>query len=849
MVDRQTTDVPRDFPACDREPIQSPGHIQPFGFLIALMPDGRVSHVSANIERFTGVAAQAWLGQPLDLLISPPAAHMLRDRMTALHGPDAIERIFALSLIDGGPAFDIAIHMAGDSVVVEAEPAATDEREAAPLVRAMAVRLRHSETMADFLRDGARHVQALTGFDRVMVYRFDRTGDGDVVAEALRGRKDSYFGLHYPASDIPAQARALYLRSPFRVIADIAAIPVPILPDTGLDQSLSVLRAVAPVHIQYLRNMGVAASLSISIIVDGRLWGLFACHHYGARLPSFAYRTAAELFGELFSMMLERRERREAGDHDKRSRAIVDLMRAELALNPDLLIDAQRLGDLMFDVIPADGIGISLGGLLRTSGAAPDDERFAALIAELAERPDRGALIVGTIPPASGDMTGRPAGYIALPLPRSAQDHIVLFRCERLASIHWAGRPEKVASPIGGLSPRDSFEAWTELVRGQCDPFSAIERRAADMIRTALLETLVRISGDMIVPVMPAGTGQDMVIAELNHRVRNILALIRGLISQTRSGAETADSFIETLDERVQALARAHNQITDRQEGPARLSELIETEAEAYLGPDRDRVRITGRDVLIRSTAFTTLALVLHEMTTNAVKYGALSRSGHVEVEIALDGAGDLLVAWVEKGGPPVIAPSARGFGSTIIERSIPHDLGGAVTFDFPPAGFQARLRIPARHIAGVSMDHHPRSLPTYIALGAHPLTGRTVLLVEDNMIIAMDCEQALRSLGADDVITAATVADALAMIAATDFDIALLDFNLEDETSLSIADALAERAIPFAFATGYDGNIQNRGHENAPVVSKPYGVAQLVPMLHILGFAQDPGNALRAAS
>src|SRR5262249_54262838 len=161
-----------------------------------------------------------------------------------------VERLFSLKLREGYPLFDVAVHFSGQSVVIEAEPAAGDESEAGNMVRSMIARLQKADTIAAFLREGARHVRALTGFDRVMVYRFARAGSGEVAAEALRAGADSFLGLNYPASDIPAQARALYLRNPFRIIADVRAEPVPIVPGldpsgAALDQSLSILRAVS----------------------------------------------------------------------------------------------------------------------------------------------------------------------------------------------------------------------------------------------------------------------------------------------------------------------------------------------------------------------------------------------------------------------------------------------------------------------------------------------------------------------------------------------------------------------------------------------------------------------------
>ncbi len=832
-----------DFTDCDREPINVPGRIQTHGFLIALTPDWVVDKVSANIEAFTGSPPEAWLGQPLLPRVSPATLHALRNLAVLLFGPDAVQRAFGLVLVDGQTPFDIALHRAGDAIVIEAEPAVTDEREAAALIRAMVARLKHSIGLPEFYRDATRHVQALTGFGRVMIYRLHAEGHGEVVAEAIRGYRDSYMGLHYPATDIPAQARALYLRNSFRIIADVAAPPVPLvaLPaadgegDQPLDQSLSVLRAVAPVHIEYLRNMGVAASLSISIIVDGKLWGLFACHHPSARLPSFAYRTAAELFGEMFSLQLEGRLRRQADAHDQRARALAGLLIAEMAHDEGLLRDPRRLGDLIFDTIPADGMAICINGMVWSTDGSPNAEQCNAVTAMLAERGSPGVFATDHAAPLMpGNVFEGAAGFIAIPLMRGPRDYLLLFRAEIVRTRNWAGDPEKPAAGSDGkISPRRSFAAWAGLVRGKCEPFTTAQQEAAETIRAALIETRFREIEPVDLPVR----GHDLLIAELNHRVRNILALIQGLISQTRGSAETVEGFVMTLDYRVQSLARAHDQITSDRWGPANLKDLVATEAAAYLDDRRDRVSIDGPNVLVHPAAFTTLALVFHELMTNAAKYGALSTSGVVAIEWRADDSGNLLIDWVEQGGPPVASPSRRGFGSTIIERAIPYDLGGTAATEYRPAGFAARFSVPARHLAGVSTASAPVRLFPVIADRTSLLAGMNVLLVEDNIIIAMDCAEMLQSLGANNVTMAASVAEALEAVSAEIFQFALLDYNLGVETSLAIADVLLARGIPFSFATGYDGDVQNRGHANAPVIGKPYGTAQLVPLLRTLGF------------
>ncbi|MBG6117679.1 MULTISPECIES: HWE histidine kinase domain-containing protein [unclassified Sphingobium] len=825
---------------CDREPIHVLGTVQPFGFLIALTADWLVSRVSANSAAFIGLSPDDMLGKPVSDLLDADAIHALRNRITLLRGADSVERIFSLPLMSGGAPFDVAVHFSGPLVVIEAEPASADEMEASSTVRSMVARLAQADGMTAFLRDGARQVRALTGFDRVMVYRFADGGDGEVVAEALRPGIDSFFGLHYPASDIPVQARALYLRNIFRVIADVHAQPVPIVPTldpTGaaLDMSLCLTRAVSPIHIEYLRNMGVGASLSISIIVEGRLWGLFACHHYAPRLPTFAQRSAAELFGQIFSMMLESRERAETADYEGKARQVADRLMSAVAQDHDLLSNARWLGDIIFDTIPADGVGVYIDGQISLSGLTPDTAAFAGIVSMLnrvAASQVYTTDALGRVLPEAAAYADRASGLLAIPLSRRPRDYVVLFRAEQLRAVRWAGNQDKHIEygPNGPrLTPRKSFEEWSELVKGTALPFAPAQLRVAEALRTALLEVVLRLSDSADAERQRAHEKQELLIAELNHRVRNILALIRGLLSQTRSSAVSVEDFIGTLESRIHALARAHDQITADRWSPARLYDLIEVEAGVYLGERRDRVRLSGPNVLLTPGCFTVMALVIHEMLTNAAKYGALSDNGTVTIDWRVDQDGSLLIDWRESGGPVVVAPTRRGFGSTVIERSIPYDLDGRAEIHYRLAGLEAHFCIPSTHVVSVLPDvvGTDRSRPV-IAVTPALLKGRHVLLVEDNMIIAMDGEDALRDLGAD-VTTAATIARAREALQQHPVDLAVLDFNLGAETSMPVADLLAEQGIPFLFATGYgDGLELPDRFADVTLVKKPYSGATL---------------------
>ncbi|EJC80933.1 bacteriophytochrome (light-regulated signal transduction histidine kinase) [Rhizobium leguminosarum bv. trifolii WSM2297] len=831
---------PVDLTNCDREPIHQLGAVQPFGFLLAISSDWIVTRASANLAEFLGIAQPDALGRPVTSLITPESLHTIRNKLTTLRGFD-VEHIFGVALTSGQDRFDLAVHMNEGGVIIEGERCQEGRRDASSLsMRSMMSRLDHTETMEAFFRDGARQARALTGFDRVMVYRFDESGSGEVVAEAARAGIGSFLGLHYPASDIPVQARALYLRNLFRIIADVDAVPVAILPELDengqpLDLSMSVLRSVSPIHIEYLKNMGVGASLSISIVVDGKLWGLFACHHYGPRLPSAQSRSTAELFGQMFASRLESRERRLALDYETKARRIADRLLTSVADNASLLDDPAWLIEALADAIPADGIGVWINGRLALAGIGPNERSFATLVRHLNRNAAGSIYAVDRLAEAYPDLDldEAVAGMLAIPISRSPRDYVVLFRQELVRTVRWGGDPLKPVEygPNGPrLTPRKSFEAWSELVRGRSLPFTEAERRVAETIRVTLIEVVLRLTDEASMARQAANERQELLIAELNHRVRNILSLITGIIRQSQTTSISVGDYIRQIEGRVQSLARAHDQITRDHWAPASLRQLLLAETAAYLGKNAQRIQMRGDDVLLEPQAFSTAALVFHELMTNSAKYGSLSSTGSGTVELgwSRDDEGNLHIGWRERNGPPVVEPTRHGFGSTIIRRSIPYDLGGKAEVHYLKEGLEADFNIPARHVVDPTAV---RSNPAPVGAGQRntvpenhrPLLGLKVLLVENNLIIAMDGEDILRRLGAD-VATAPSVIEAMQILAGQSFDLALLDVNLGDETSFGIADRLAAEGVPFVFATGYgEGIAQANSHSDAPVLQKPY--------------------------
>jgi CheY-like chemotaxis protein len=277
------------------------------------------------------------------------------------------------------------------------------------------------------------------------------------------------------------------------------------------------------------------------------------------------------------------------------------------------------------------------------------------------------------------------------------------------------------------------------------------------------------------------------------------------------------------LGGRIQALARAHDQITNLNWAPVALKSLVESEAGAYLGSRAGRIRMDGPDVALDPKAFATLALVVHEMMTNSAKYGALADStGQVEVGWSLDKGSRLVIEWKESGGPPVQPPARRGFGTTIIERSIPFDLNGDAELRFDLLGVRARFVVPANYVQ--MMSSTPGVTHVTAEEGAtHGLSG-TALIVEDNLIIAMSAEVILLEIGARHVESAASVVEALKSIEKLKPNFALLDLNLGSENSIAVGKKLAELKVPFIFATGYGERAPIPSElDFAPVIQKPY--------------------------
>ena len=381
---------PIDLTNCEREPIHIPSRIQPHGILLVLRePDFLILQASDSTELLPGTSAHALLGKPLSALLQPSDVDALQ--AACLQHPLDTNPVYLLTMqIQGQEAlFDAIVHRSQGMLVLELEsaPSGAARQDTYALVRQAVPLIQSARTPAKMYDAAAVQFRRISGFDRVMVYQFDPDGHGSVVAESKRDDMSPFLGLHYPASDIPAQARRLYTLNLLRLIADVAYTPADIVPTlnpvtgTVLDMSYCVLRSVSPIHVQYLRNMGVGASMSISILKDGELWGLIACHHDTARFVSYDVRTACEFVGQIVSLQFATKQ--DAADTAYQIRLkdvqmqLVALMANESTYQEGLV----RLHPNLLDFVETRGAAVSIDGGLLTLGKVPNEEFLKGFIA------------------------------------------------------------------------------------------------------------------------------------------------------------------------------------------------------------------------------------------------------------------------------------------------------------------------------------------------------------------------------------------------------------------------------------------------------------------------------------
>ena len=498
-----------DLSNCEREPIHIPGSVQPHGVLLTTTgPDGTVLQVSSNCATVFGVSAEHVLGVPVADLFHPSSQRVL---VRAMADPDAERTISPWRVMVPDPSgrpvvYDLLTHHWQGVWIIELEQATESPLTENTLtgVRTAVTRLSQTPTVGELLDRAAQIFRQLTGFDRVMVYRFDRDWNGQVVAEDRRPDLEAFLGLHYPASDIPPQARALYTTNWLRFIRDVHAVNAPLDPPLDplnqrpLDMSGSALRSVSPIHCQYLANMGVTASMSVSLIIGGNLAGLIACHHYsGPFVPPASIRATSEFLAHTLSLLLASREQDERTARSKViQEALVAFAQAASGRDSDLDGLLTEAAPELMRMLGATGMAWALEGHVATAGDSPRPEDVVRLRQWVDAQPVELMLQTDRLPldePSLADLAPVASGVLALRLA-DGQD-VMFFRPEVVHSVNWGGNPHLKELRVDGngvprLSPRGSFALWRETVRGRSEEWGEPEQEAGQQLGAQLMSVL-----------------------------------------------------------------------------------------------------------------------------------------------------------------------------------------------------------------------------------------------------------------------------------------------------------------------------------------------------------------------
>ncbi len=526
-----------DLSNCEREQIHLAGSIQPHGALLVVSdPDHLVIQASANAGDFLGLGYDV-LGKSLSELSGGLAA-----RVSA--GDDEQPRdMLAVSRcrIDrNNEEFDCFMHRPDDGGIVlefeRAGPALDVHEEIESAIRTF-LKASSIESLCDA---AAQFFKPFTGYDRVMVYRFDDEGHGEVFSEEKEPDLEPFLGNRYPATDIPQIARELYIRNRVRVLVDVGYEPVHLQPRlsplTGhdLDMSMACLRSHSPIHVQYLKNMGVAATLVASLVVGGKLWGLLACHHYKPRFLHYQVRAVCDLLCEVIATRIA------ALQSFQQAQAELSVRRIEQRLVQAVVREGDWRGALfdnpeaLLQPMAATGAALLYDGKVITTGDVPGTRQLREVGRWLDTRPRARAISTSSLireAPQFEGIVDVASGVLAAPLSTTPGEYIVWFRPERIKHVTWGGDPHKpmvIGDDPADLSPRRSFAKWHEDVEGTCDPWTAADMAAARIIGETLRDVVAQfrsvqllIAQDQLEDVSKQlrESEQPVIIADVNGRI------------------------------------------------------------------------------------------------------------------------------------------------------------------------------------------------------------------------------------------------------------------------------------------------------------------------------------------
>ncbi|EWY37401.1 hypothetical protein N825_17480 [Skermanella stibiiresistens SB22] len=706
-MERLASSQGADLTPCELEPIHIPGATQPHGALLALDPESLsvVIH-SGNAPGLLGIPLGDLRGRTLGQLVGDALVERIREAAKA-DDLDGANPLRAIGEAPGnGSCLDYAVHRHGGLIIVEAEPADAPESLPAMLPRTM-VRLRDADSLAELGRLTVEAIRHLTGYERVLIYRFDPEWNGEAIAEdKLADLEPALLGLHFPQSDIPRQARELYARNHSRFVPDRDAERVPLVAMAfgsrgeapPLDLTFARLRALSPVHLEYHRNLNVNGSMSVSVMKHGRLWGLVIGHHREPLLVPPGVRTAVTLMVDAFAMRLTEVET--TADWDERQEHVdIHARLLEQMAGADDFVGALTRGPVtLAGLFDAGGAAVIRGGSVHLVGETPSAGDVMEMVAALRQKVDGGHPVatdhLAGVSLGFAGHSGLASGALAVFFGPDHRDALIWFRPEVTRTISWGGDPNKpVSIEAGGtrILPRRSFERWTERMRGYSRPWPSWTLEIAHSLAHAIDEVIVRhqrklaeLNGKLreiealAVEKDVLLVQKDMLMREVNHRVKNSLHMIASLLSLQGDGIDDPETRRQFADahNRVSTVAQLHQRLyqTDKLQSVEfdqylhglcdDLSEFMLSEGEEYT------IEVTADPAELSTDRAIPLALIVNELVTNAFKYAyPPGAEGTIQVSFTRQENGGYLLVVADDGVglPAGFQPLNGGLGMTIV--------------------------------------------------------------------------------------------------------------------------------------------------------------------------------------
>ena len=484
---------------CDKEPIHILGKLQSCGYLLAVDAESHdIKYCSENIRELIGKGCKDVLGENLSVFFDAETVKVC----IALEDE---EKAIPQKVVFNARNFLLIAHKHAGNIVVELEALQTEENPYKHQIYLSTIvsELNAAESEQEMCNLTASLIKEYYDYDRVMVYRFDENWDGIVVSEEKESEMESWLGLRYPASDIPQQARKLFLKQGVRIIADVKSKPVAIQALSGneqenpIDLTHSEYRASSPIHIEYLENMGVGASLTAAIISKGNLWGLIACHHNTPKFISYYKRQYCKYLTQVLSSRIILSSANKALLKVNESAVLRNKLLEKISKDWDVLNGLVTGDYTMLQVTDAHGAAVLLDGQLRTTGQTPEEEEIKSLIQTLsqAELEDNFyySNALGKDFQEFETLKTKASGVFCIFLSSARKDALLWFKAEKLETVNWAGNPEKPVTLEDNmrLSPRKSFDKWSVLQNGQAEPWADYEIAAGKALKQDISEIIL----------------------------------------------------------------------------------------------------------------------------------------------------------------------------------------------------------------------------------------------------------------------------------------------------------------------------------------------------------------------